>query len=353
MAWLACAGSPQDTGTGPVDLGITLAEPGPWGAGYHASSVTYDDTVAGGTRTLRLALWYPTDDTTGFEPRYNGLLPGEGVFEDASPAPGSFPLLVFSHGHQGFAEASAAILEHLATHGWVVASPDHTGNTTFDGSDRTTEIYAQRPLDLSAVLDHVLGGAEAGLPVLEGPVVASGYSFGGYTVYAVAGATYSEQALAECAAGPSSSFCSTWSPALEAMFRAGFRDERIDAFQLLAAGDFDKFGEAGMATISSPVQTQTGTLDPTHADGQALLDAATGAADRMWVDIEGGGHMTFSDFAGTSLEEAEGVIGAELGWDIVQAYTLAWCRRAAGDVTVDPLLDGSLAPWAEARVVLP
>ena len=34
-------------------------------------------------------------------------------------------------------------MSFMASHGYVVAAPDHTGNTTFDGSSRDTSIYYQ------------------------------------------------------------------------------------------------------------------------------------------------------------------------------------------------------------------
>ena len=49
---------------------------------------------------------------------------------DATPAPGGpFPGVVFSHGMAGHRRQSTFLCTHLASHGFVVASPDHVGNT--------------------------------------------------------------------------------------------------------------------------------------------------------------------------------------------------------------------------------
>src|SRR5262249_56282777 len=51
---------------------------------------------------------------------------------DAGPRPGSYPLVMFSHGFGGHRRQSTFLCTHLASHGYVVAACDHTGNTLFD-----------------------------------------------------------------------------------------------------------------------------------------------------------------------------------------------------------------------------
>ena len=108
---LACTG--EDTSVAdpptPQEVVASLRAPGEFQVAYRESALTYD-AVREGPRTLRLALWYPTEDVTGAEVRYRGLFPAPGVLGDATVAEGQFPLLVFAHGHQGFAENSARIV---------------------------------------------------------------------------------------------------------------------------------------------------------------------------------------------------------------------------------------------------
>ena len=163
MFWpllFACHGTdlPADPTTDPIATVDELAAPGPYRVGHRQTEVNYVDPM-GASRTLRTSVWWPTEATTGAQSTYwNGAVPaGAGVFEEAPIATGSFPLAVFSHGHQGYAENSSFLMEHLATHGWIVAAPDHTGNTTLDGGDRVTAIYYQRPADISAVNDFMDG----------------------------------------------------------------------------------------------------------------------------------------------------------------------------------------------------
>lgn len=325
---LACAAPVEDSA--PADLAATLVAPGPWQVGHRDDTVTYEDP-AGASRELHLSVWYPTEDTDGDNARYFlNSIEAEGIWQDASIAGGPFPALVFSHGHQGYAENSSFLMEHLASHGFVVAAPDHTGNTTLDGSERTTEIYYQRPADVSAVLDW-LEGSEFGL---TGERVGLGHSFGGYTMLALGGAAYDAAAL-DCP-DPTDPFCVTMTQDARALFEGGFFEPRLSSIVVMAAGDFDKFGAAGIGAISLPVFDETASEDQGE-EAETLYSAIT--TEKLHLVLEGGGHQSFTDFS-DSMEDVP--MDADTSWRIVDAYTLAWVRHALGDTTVDPVLDGAV-----------
>ena len=213
------------------DLISLLDTRGPHAVGFRSDTITYVVPGQAEPREVRMSIWYPATSTDGEEVAYQDIFSAPDVWEDASPVSGPYPTLVYSHGHQGYAEASGLLMAHFASHGWLVAAPDHTNNTTWDGSNRDTEIYYQRPLDISAVLDHLEALPQsdplAGANTEE--TIAIGHSFGGYTTFALGGATYAMDDLRdECASGTGpSSFCSTMTPEKEALFEAGFYDARI------------------------------------------------------------------------------------------------------------------------------
>ncbi len=318
--------------------------PGPWSVGHQDTSVVYADTVASepGDRTLHVSTWYPTTATSGEDASYfGGAIVAEGVWQDAPVAAGPFPVVVFSHGHQAYAEASSFLMEHLASHGWIVVAPDHFGNTTLDGSDRVTEIYAQRPHDISAVLDWV----DAGTFPTTDTRVAMGHSFGGYTVLALLGATYAPEAL-DCP-DPTTAFCSTMTPALRAMFEQGFAEPRFGSALIMAPGDFGLFRAAGIGAVTRPTFLMTGTEDqPPGSEVDDLWAALRGDGARR-LTLEGAGHQSFTDFADT-MEDV--TMSAEAGFRILDVYGLAWARAADGDPDVAPLLDGELAVAREATI---
>jgi predicted dienelactone hydrolase len=323
LALFACTEKPADD-TATLDPVAFLSSPGAWNVGYTEEEVSY--SAPDGERSLRLALWYPTSDTAGATVSYGPHLSEMPVFEDAEPEPGSYPVLVFSHGHRGYAENSAFLMEHFTSHGWVVAAPDHKGDTTSDDPDRTTEIYYQRPLDIMAVLDHL----ESGQSRVSGNgfVLAAGHSFGGYTLFALGGGVYSQSMLDLCESDPSDSFCSTMTSERRALFEAGFYENRLSGLVVMAAGDFEKFEAEGLESIELPVLHMTATLDQgPGSEGDSIWAAFDKPRNYRTILVDGG-HQSFTDFAGI-LEQVP--IDTEEGFKIIRAYTLAFAGSLQGE----------------------
>ena len=183
---------------------------GPYPVGVRSQALT--DTVR--DRPLAIEIWYPaTDAHRGQDLSDPGrdcyeLLPGfpspsQDAVRGAAPRTGSYPLVLFSHGFAGHRRQSTFLCTHLASHGYVVAAVDHTGNTVADilqmmlavqsGAplpDINTMLTAYieaRPADVEYLLDQVLGGAVAEVaPLVDRTRVGmSGHSFGGWTTLMV------------------------------------------------------------------------------------------------------------------------------------------------------------------------
>ncbi len=346
---LACGPAPVDSS--PSDSASewtleALQAPGPFPVGYRVDEVTWD-LPDGSPRTLRLAVWYPAAEAQGEPVEYlYGLHPDPDSFGDAVPADGSFPVVAMSHGHQGYAEVSSFLLTHLASHGHVVVSPDHTGNTTFDGSDRDTAIYWQRPMDLSAVLDHMEGwGPDDPAADMTAPVLL-GHSFGGYTVFAAMGAAYDAARMDGCAADVGEpGFCHDFDADDRALFEAGLGDPRWARGVAMAAGDETLFAD-GVTEVTGPVHLMTGGLDGDH-QGQAYWPWLTGTGSD-WVDLPRGGHQTFTDVAG-GFDVQPGQIDAKEGWDLINAWVLAWVLTGRGETGLDWVWKDA---WGEPEAVL-
>jgi predicted dienelactone hydrolase len=182
----------------------------PFARGAHPVGVRTIELVdaARGGRRLPLELWYPAaaahrgqdlDDAT--RDRFT-IAPGlpesaQRAVRGAAPARGRFPLVAYFHGATGHRRESSDLCTHLVSHGYVVASPDFTGNTMADmlaslagdasrlaPMDRSA---ADRPRDARFVIDRVLAGAEPELAAsVDGERVgACGVSFGGWTTLAL------------------------------------------------------------------------------------------------------------------------------------------------------------------------
>jgi dienelactone hydrolase len=192
----------------------------PFSRGPHPVGVRSADlTDASRSRHLSVELWYPAEasfagkDTDEEGMDHYDLLPGfppqrQAAVRDATPAnPGhaKFPIVLFSHGFGGHRRQSTFLCTHFASHGYVVAAVDHTGNTILDMAQMTLqvmmgepmpdpepmvrELIVARPADISFVLDKLLAG-ELGIPAdsLDADRIGmAGHSFGGWTTLRVAG----------------------------------------------------------------------------------------------------------------------------------------------------------------------
>jgi dienelactone hydrolase len=179
--------------------------------------------VGTGPRTLMTEVWYPAAEETRGLPKvellsfFRGIQPGlvAGLMKmafgadllavnktiqlaavrDARMAEGKFPLLLFSHGNGGMRSQALFWCEHMASHGYIVVAPDHTGNagaTIIDGKlipidDKLREASAEaRPRDISFLIDvfaRFNKGADSRFyqRVDIEQIGVAGHSFGGYT----------------------------------------------------------------------------------------------------------------------------------------------------------------------------
>ena len=182
----------------------------PFARGAHpvgVRSLELTDPARGGRR-LPLELWYPAearhrgqdldDATRDHFTIVAGMPPGaQRAVRGAEPARGRAPLVAYFHGATGHRREASELCTHLASHGYLVASPDFTGNTMGDmfaalAGDAARmapmdQSAADRPRDARFVIDRVLAGAEPALAALvdREHVGVCGISFGGWTTLAL------------------------------------------------------------------------------------------------------------------------------------------------------------------------
>jgi predicted dienelactone hydrolase len=232
------------------------------------------------------------------------------------PSDGPYPLVVFSHGYALSPIAYSTLVEHYASHGYVVLAPEH--KETFDGS--LTGFWAaliDRPADVRSTIDEAErltapGAALAGMIDLD-HIAVVGHSYGGYTALAAAGArfdldAYETRCAALAADDPLRFFCDPIIPRVADMAsRAGLDavpdglwpsmgDPRVTAV-ISMAGDAYLFGQQGLAAMEVPVMAMGGTVDdgtPYTWGTKPTYDDA-GSESRTLVSFPGAGHMLFVD----------------------------------------------------------
>ncbi len=289
---------------GPV-VGEVYGEPGPHPVGNARIAMT-DRT---GARTLPVELWYPAVETaralaaagqpmeafeagTANEASLAAMVAASpasclratmrsALDAEAAATPALLPVVVFSHCHACTRFDIAEVCERLASHGIVVAAPDHLGNTAWDEPPAAvgSEFLAVRASDVSSVLDRLLDASAAEVPAtLRGRIdparaAVMGHSFGAATTGLVVASD--ERFVAALAiAAP-----------VRALGGIDAADLDVPYLFLLAQED-NSIGAAGNSLLRS---------DYAAVPGPAWL-----------VEVADAGHWSFADIAGLGGEFTPG-----------------------------------------------
>ena len=227
------AGTPAvDVPSVPVEAATSEPDPVASGVGYIEEVYTdYErvtppsgDDPGRDRRMLRTLIVYPA--------AVNGA---SAPVENASPAGGPYPLVLFAHGLGGFPEGYGEILAAVASGGYVVVAPEFPRSSRFNPGGPDAGDTGSQPGDLSFLIDAVVERAAdpqwplAGM-VDDSQIAAIGHSNGAITVL-----------------GISSNTCC--------------RDERVDAVVAMAGPPAPFEGEYDF-TATPPILIIHGTKDP-------------------------------------------------------------------------------------------
>ncbi|KAB8332509.1 alpha/beta hydrolase [Scytonema tolypothrichoides VB-61278] len=192
------------------------------------------------------------------------------------------PVLVISHGVGSDRTDFADLAQHLASHGFAVASLEHPGSngqqlqSLFQGTAKEvveTEEFINRPKDVSYLLDE-LERLSQSHPRMQGrlnlqQVGMLGHSFGGYTALALAGAQLNfEQLEQECRVDNSNLNAANVSLLLQCLAlnlpdktSYHLQDKRIQAVLAMKPFSSGIFGQKGLRQIQVPVMLIAGSND--------------------------------------------------------------------------------------------
>lgn len=289
------------------DVAPDPRQPGPFPVGvrtYYLVDETRPDPTTGEPRFLPTEVWYPAVQAAKDGPfwaydakddvspellgdKYDAFMGAElpliqtATVRDAKLdlAHGPYPVIFYSHGANSLRWQSIFYTGHLASHGYVVISPDHQYNTIWDiirdGFDQAmvvTSSYKRLDdlrflldafLDFNEQIDHPLRGA-----LDRRQVAATGHSFGGFT-----------------------SICM---PCFDDRFKAAVAQSPLISLTI---------GWCDLKAYPAPLMVQGGTLDDTLPWRDQYCDyrAMEGDPPRYLMELAGAGHYTFADICQLDL----------------------------------------------------
>ena len=323
LAATGCSSDDGDTAAtpaataGPALTSADVSERGAFGVGVmtlelvDASRPTAPNRDYAGSpeRKLVTEVWYPASPSATAPEAQDAA---------ADLSGGPYPLIIFAHGFSAFRRQSASYAQHLASHGYVVASPDFPGS--FIGAGGGARIYAvlDQPADVSFVIDELLGReGEAGWSlngVIDHETIGmTGHSLGGLTTMLTA---YGER-----------------------------RDPRIDAIAPISPPACFLPDDLA-AGVSLPAMIVGGSKELIVPPSWIRQAYEIATPPKYYADIIGADHIRFADIDITDdklpgiVDQASGGTTVEDAGVIIQALASDGSRCLQRDTSTDELISG-------------
>ncbi|MGK7947664.1 MAG: alpha/beta hydrolase [Xenococcaceae cyanobacterium] len=254
----------------------------------------------------------------------NRVFPVELYLPQRQNSMSRLPLVVISHGLGSDRNTFAYLAEHLASHGFAVAVPEHPGsnyrqiNALFNGlaHDVTPpEELIDRPKDIKFLLDYLAAEYGDGLDVNHVGII--GQSFGGYTALAVAGAELNfTQLERDCPNLDDSLNVSLLLQCISLNLpekNYKLEDRRITAAIAINPLTSSIFGEAGMGEIEIPTMIISGSADPVTPALPEQIQPFTWltTSEKYLALLRGGTHFSTLNESSGSIPVPEQAIGPD------------------------------------------
>lgn len=253
---------------------------------------------------LKAFIWYPAQSGgEKIQLGKNAVFKGHPVTAGARAKDVSYPLVVLSHGSGGNAANLSWIAAHLADQGMIVMAANHPGTTSGDSTPEQTLKTWLRPADQSALIDLAESGLPKSIKADTSRVASIGFSLGGYTALATAGAQISKDDYVSYCADHFGKMDCAWFNNANIDFdtididryEQSHRDPRVTAVVAIDPAVAQAYQADSLAQFDLPVQIiNLGTA----GEIPAAVDGATIQADLPSAQLEFVDQATHFSFLG-------------------------------------------------------
>lgn len=309
---------------------------GPWAIG------TATRAVPGGDGSLPVQVWYPTTTTDGASAADYGVYGTGAALDETTPDCDELrPVVVFSHMSGGSRLDLLALAERLASHGAVVAAPDHVGNTLDDlDLDALSEVILRRPSDLAATFVG-LPAADSALADCVDPAAGYGvlgHDLGATSALMAAGAPLDMAALSEACDDGDSATCAlvdAWQQSDTATGDALLSDSRVWGVVAIAPTAQLTYGVTTEA-LAVPALLLGGDRDTSSPWDEVTwpLFEAIPSTPRGAGAVKGAGHLSFTQtctFSPNYAECGDGYTSPETVRTVSMTLAVPFLLGASGD----------------------
>lgn len=259
-------------------------------------------------KPLSVDVWYPSDAKAP-----DVLIGDNRIFTGASAKlnspmnPGTYPLILLSHGSGSRAQGMTWIAASLAAQGYIVVGPDHPGTTSGDSTPIATPRIWQRTQDLSNIITWMTGDAGWKASVDSSKIGVLGFSLGASTALELIGARADLNAYAD--------YCDRYTMMMDCKWFAGgfgFVDGRRAASPVVKLRELDKgqFEQSNLdPRVTSAVIVDPGLATAFQPQSLKTIKAATtvinlGDADKIPVAVDA--RMLSSQLPGVHYHQIPG-----------------------------------------------
>lgn len=200
------------------------------------------------------------------------------------------PLIVISHGQDGWFGGHHDTAEALADAGFVVAAINHPGDNAVSATrTRDISVAVKRPTDIKRLIDFMLGPWSDSAKIDAQRIGFFGHSRGGYTGLVLAGADPDfKRAAAECGEGASSnsnSPCALFKGDTKLPDAPLTHDARIKALVLADPAFTFLLGENELKPVTQPVQLWSSELGGASGSAQSVAEVM------RWLPVKPDFHL--------------------------------------------------------------
>ncbi|MEJ6394264.1 alpha/beta fold hydrolase [Gymnodinialimonas sp. 2305UL16-5] len=288
-----------------------------------AEAVGFEQATIPTSPPIEIGIWYPSSSSrvAAVNVPFGQALAVDGEIEGEE-----LPLVLLSHGHDSNMHAHVHTALALAEAGYVAVALTHPGDNAQNQLTVASDWLVSRPADISRTLDYMVSDWIHADVIDADRIGVFGFSMGGYTALAAAGALIDiDQAARHCAETPEDLTCDPSAldnvdpTEFDPRLRDVAGDPRVAAIVVVAPGYGYAFDREALENVTVPVQIWSGSIDELtpHIWNGAVLAANLPDSPEVHV-VENAGHLAFAAPCPESIRHYD-----RYTWD-------TYCRDAEG-----------------------